>query len=143
MTWKSLRLVLALAIALIAVASAKSVSQPQKLNTDGAQAPYDYNPLEVVQQSLTLSKGIIAAIIIGVLLVVIGIIVCCVCMCKACAGKKEVHTVVYTGNPNQPPPPQHQQWPPGAQPTTPPQAYCQPPVPPYHPGPGNGQQHKF
>ncbi|XP_050023865.1 uncharacterized protein [Dermacentor andersoni] len=146
---------IALALVLVSAASAKGVHEPERLNADVDKhaANDDINPFVVVAPVVGLAKGVIAAIIISVIIVIVLIIVCCVCMCRACAGKKETHTVVYTGNPNQQyppqqyPPPMHQQWPPGAPLSSPPQGYSGPhapssqpqahgaPPPAYPPGP--------
>ncbi|XP_049515315.1 uncharacterized protein LOC119434056 isoform X2 [Dermacentor silvarum] len=162
MVSKRLATTLALALVLVAAASAKGVHEPERLNADvDKHAADDFiNPISVVSPVVGLAKGIIAAIIISVIIVVVLIIVCCVCMCRACAGKKETHTVVYTGHPNQQmpqqfPPQMHQQWPPGAQPTSPPheyrgptepssqpQAYSAPP-PAYPPGPAYVPPNKY
>ncbi|KAL3199414.1 hypothetical protein MRX96_014054 [Rhipicephalus microplus] len=130
MTSSSTRLAatVAFALTLVVAVSARSAHEPEKLNTDVvAHASDDFSiPINPAETIFSLAKGAIIAIVISVIVVIVLIVLCCVCCCKACAKNKETHTVVYSGNPPQQfPPPMHQQWPPGTQPTSP-QGYFAP-----------------
>ncbi|XP_077551657.1 uncharacterized protein LOC144165738 [Haemaphysalis longicornis] len=129
---------LALAAVLVAAASAKSTSRPERLhvNTTDVRASNDYHPIAAGAEVLIggLARSVFIGIIVTIVVVVLLIIACCICCCRACAQKKETHTVVYTGHPGQPP----QAYVPPHSPQ-----YAQPYAPPYPGNQGPPPQQKY
>lgn len=135
MTPHRLQVSLALGLALFASALAKTTHRPETLHVDGDVQSANGFEEDAIREAHGIAKGILAAIIISVIVAVIGIIACCICLCRACAGRNEVHhTVVYAGNPggaqpHQQFPPQHPQWQPGAPGSSQPPPYSSDPQP--------------